>query len=360
MRVLFTGRSLICSGGVEMYIYDVCRELLRRGHVPCVYAPRVGPISGMFRQATLPVVSRLADLVEPPDLIQGNFGMATFAAACRFPATPVVNVCHAWQWRGDAPPPTPNTVRHLAVDVTCRERLLCQHGLTADQVQVAPNGVDLNRFAPRGPLPERPARALIFSNYMTEEDVTPYRQACDEAGVALDAVGRLLGDDHPRPETLLPGYDLVFAKARCAREALATGCAVVVADQLGLGPMVTSARFEQQQAENFGTRLMIDPPTVARVRQLLAEYDAADAAAVAARVRAEHSLEKTVDQLLNVYEDAIDKAATIGLAPFGQNDAMAAFAEKICQEWTFDAVPQGKPAGDQPATPQAARIPALA
>ena len=48
-----------------------------------------------------------------------------------------------------------------------------------------------------------------------------------------------------RPEELLPKYDLVFAKARCALEAMATGCAVVLCDFAGLGSMVNPERFPE-------------------------------------------------------------------------------------------------------------------
>lgn len=41
------------------------------------------------------------------------------------------------------------------------------------------------------------------------------------------------------PEHLLSNYDLVFAKARCALEAMAAGAAVVLCDKTGLGSMVS-------------------------------------------------------------------------------------------------------------------------
>lgn len=53
---------------------------------------------------------------------------------------------------------------------------------------------------------------------------------------------------------MLGGYDLVFAKARCALEAMAVGCAVVLCDVGGLGPLVTRAQVQHLRRWNFGRR----------------------------------------------------------------------------------------------------------
>ena len=46
-----------------------------------------------------------------------------------------------------------------------------------------------------------------------------------------------------RPEAILGDYDLVFAKARAAMEAMATGCAVILCDRVGAGPLVCRANL---------------------------------------------------------------------------------------------------------------------
>src|SRR5207253_11139176 len=100
---------------------------------------------------------------------------------------------------------------------------------------------DLARFARRRPLPPRPRRALIFSNRAHEYTFIPaVRSACRRRGLELDVGGAGVGRTVDNPETLLPNYDLVFAKARCALEAMAVGSAVILCDADGLGPLVTS------------------------------------------------------------------------------------------------------------------------
>ena len=100
------------------------------------------------------------------------------------------------------------------------------------------NAVDLSRFIPRPPLPDRPLGAAVFSNYASRWTHLPaIEEACSTLGIPLDVIGKAFGTETQKPEELLPKYDLVFAKARCALEAMATGCAVVLCDFAGLGSM---------------------------------------------------------------------------------------------------------------------------
>ncbi len=60
------------------------------------------------------------------------------------------------------------------------------------------------------------------------------------------------GNRSQAPEENLHRYDLVFAKARCAMEAMAVGCSVVVLEAQGMAGMVTSANVAEWRLWNFG------------------------------------------------------------------------------------------------------------
>src|SRR4029077_20583345 len=128
-----------------------------------------------------------------------------------------VNFCHGWLPWEEAPLCHPSIARYVAVDETCLDRLTTEHGIGREQIDVLLNFVDLNRFLPRGPLPARPRRALILSNGAEAHGYTQIiRQACERSGIHLEMAGTRLGRVVDRPEELLPGFDLVFAKARTA------------------------------------------------------------------------------------------------------------------------------------------------
>ncbi len=310
MRVLITNNALAVRAGSELYVRDLALALLRRGHTPIAFSTDLGEIARELRAATVPVVDDLNDLGAPPDIIHGHHHLDTMTALLHFDRTPAIYFCHGWTpWQEAPPPRSPRIFRYVAVDDTCRDRLVFQHGIPEAQVQVVLNFVDLARFRPRSPLPKKPARALIFSNNFSDGDETKMiREACAGFGIALDVIGMGSGHACSAPETRLGDYDLVFAKARAALEALAVGNAVVVCDKAGLGGMVTAENLAEHRRLNFGIRQLREPVTVERVAREVRRYDRSDAAEVSARIRAEAGLEPAIDRLLSIYREVIVEA----------------------------------------------------
>jgi hypothetical protein len=103
-------------------------------------------------------------------------------------------------------------------------------------------------------------------------------------------------------------YDLVFAKARCALEAMATGAAVVLCDARGLGPMVTTGDFEWLRTFNFGQGVLTRPLSSAAVLSELRRYDPVNAGQVCDRVRSEACLEVSAKSWIRLYEEILTEA----------------------------------------------------
>jgi hypothetical protein len=194
----------------------------------------------------------------------------------------------------------------VAVDWTNRDRVLFEHGIPEERVRVILNWADLDRFPPRPPLPEHPQRALAFSNYARNDTHLPaVEEACRRAGLELDVVGSGAGRSLQDPGGVIARYDLVFAKAKSAIEAMAVGTAVVLCDYRGLGQMVTSADFDALRRLNFGLRTLDRPLAPDLIRREIERYDPRDAAAVSERVRQEAGLQPALDRLIALYEEVI-------------------------------------------------------
>ena len=313
LRVLLTNRVLAHRTGTELYVRDLAIGLLQRGHLPVVYSPLLGEIAAEIRRHTVPVVDDLAKVSEPPDIIHGHHGLETLTALLAFPGVPAVSVCHSWVGWADQPVVFPRIRRYLAVDDTCRHRLVAEHGIPPERVDVVLNAVELKRFRPRTPLPPRPARALIFSNASGEgaPHVRAIREACGRSGIAVDIAGFKSGRLLERPEQTLGSYDLVFAKARAALEAAATGTAVILCDVAGAGPMVTTGNFAALRRMNFGMRALASAPTADGMAREIAQYDAADAATVSRQVRDLAGQESLLDQLLAIYAEVLAAPAPV-------------------------------------------------
>jgi len=289
-----------------MYVRDAALALLRRGHRPIAFSLVLGETADELRRATVPVVDDLARLGSPPDVIHGHHHLETLIAALTFPETPVVHFCHGWVPWEEIPLRHPSVARYVAVDEVCLDRLVREEGIAPDRVEVLHNFVDLDRFQPRGPLPSTPRRALVYSNSAGADGYARrIAAACAAAGIALDIVGLASGNPTGTPEALLQDYDLVFAKARAALEALTVGCAVILADAAGSGPLVTPANFDRLRSRNFGIRELQNPHDAASYGREIGAYSADSAACVSARARAVAGLEPAVDRLLAIYAAAM-------------------------------------------------------
>ncbi len=305
-RVLIATVSMTTASGTITYTRDLALALLRQGWLPIVYTTRTGPQADVLRDATIPVVTSLAGVGEPPDVIHGHHVLETLAAMTRFPNVPALFVCHDGLTWHSIPPRLPRIRKIVAVDRHCRDRILFEQGRTRDEVDVLTNAVDLARFVPRAPLPEKPRRALVFSNLARENSfVAPIREACTQRGIEVDVVGEASGEAVDHPETILPQYDVVFGKARCAIEAAAAGTAVVVCDAYGMAGMITTARLEEMRVLNFGRRTLQFAVTAENVLRELDRYDAADAAEVSARIRASNGADLLATQFTSLYEEIL-------------------------------------------------------
>jgi hypothetical protein len=304
LRILLTNFVLSGRTGSELYVCDLARELLARGHHPVVYAPVLGPLAGDLRAATVPVTDDLTTVTRPPDVIHGQHNHEILTALLHFPGVPAVRVCHGWS--DDRPHPFPRILRVVCVDETVADRAVGEWGVDPSRLEVMLNFVDLAAFPRRAALPVRPSRALVFSNAAARH-LSVVRRACERAGMTTDAVGQSVGRPARRPGALLGAYDIVFAKARCALEAMAVGCAVVLCDEAGLGPMVTSRNFDDLRRVNFGIRALRQPIAQEGLVRAVAGYDPADAAAVSDRVRTTAGLDTAATALLGIYEEVIEQ-----------------------------------------------------
>ncbi len=327
MRVLLTNTTLAHRTGSELYVVELALALKARGHEPVAYSTVLGGPAATLAAAGIAVVDDLGRLAEPPDLIHGQHHAGTLTALLHFSGVPGLLVCHGYQPWDEEPLLFPRLLRHVAVDLPTRERLLAA-GVPAERVETILNFADLDRFRRRPPLPAAPRRALVFSNNAAETTHLPVvRAACAATGIEVDVAGIASGKVADRPEHLLPSYDLVFAKGRAAIEALAVGAAVVLCDAAGCGPMVAAADLERLRPLNFGFRALDQPLSVAAVQAQIARYDRKDAARVCAWMRRNAGLDAAVERYVDLYRRILAEHRTAASAadPAAEGRAAAAY-----------------------------------
>jgi hypothetical protein len=327
-RVLIATHSLTGFSGTDLYTRDLGLALLRSGWLPVIYSKLTGRIADELRSATIPVLTDLDGVTAPPHIIHGHHNLETLATLARFPTVPAIFVCHdALAWHS-LPPLSPRIGAYVAVDRNCRDRMLLEHRIPEDSIRILMNAVELHRFRQRSALPANPRRALVFSNQAREQAwVSPIRSACQRRGIALDVAGIGSGHFTERPEDLLPEYDLVFGKARCALEALATGAAVIVCDAAGLAGMVTTNNVDDLRQLNFGARTLTRPITTETIEQELARYDPRDARAVSDKIQAVAGVDLLAAEFISLYEDV--RSRQVPVAPDAEFLATARSLDRV-------------------------------
>jgi len=311
MRVLIAGHSLSDVGGVQTYERDLASWLMANGHSVVVYATVLGQAASQFSARTIPVTDDLRTISGPIDVIHGDAAIETMIALLHFPDAQAVFVCHGWESRSRVTPRFPRIVRYVAVDDTCADRLLSREGIPSERVSVILNSVDVDAFRQREPLPTQPKRAIVFSNTAHELTFLPaVRDACRRASIDVDVVGSWSDAPAMRPETILGDYDIAFAKAKCALEAMACGLAVILCDTAGLGGMVHSSELDRLRRLNFGIRSLRYPVSAKTLGAEIARYDPDDARLVSNRIRATAASSDMHTSLLSIYEKIIAERAS--------------------------------------------------
>jgi Glycosyltransferase Family 4 len=326
LRVLITNSTLANRAGTELYVRDLARGLLARGHTPIAYSTSLGEVAQDLRLATIPVVDDLDRLGSVPEIIHGQHHLETMTALLRFPDVPAVYFCHGWKDWVETAPIFPRIFRYVAVDEARRDLLLFERGIPEERIRVVHNFVDLQRFVQREPLPEQPARALIFNNAACEQNyVGIVRSACEQMNISLDVIGSASGNPCTHPERVLGDYDIVFGTGRSAIESMAVGAAVVLCNNFGMGPMVTAAAFRELRAVNFGIRGIRNPHGREALCREIARYDPADAALVSLRTRAVADGNVAVDEIVALYREVLAEYRTVA-APASSEEAQACAA----------------------------------
>lgn len=307
LKILITNADLSDYAGTQIVVRDLALELFRQGHQPIIYSPKLGAIAEEIRNAGIAVTDRLTSLDITPDIIHGQH-YAAIDTWLQFPTVPAIHVCHGSKASAEDPLCFPRVLRYVAVDEPCKHRIESVAGIPPERVQIIYNAVDLERFQPRPLLPAKPRRAVVFSNNADNTTHLPaIQKACKQAGLQLEVIGCRSGNSLPNPERVLRGYDIVFAKARCALEAMAAGNAVVLCDHMGLGEMVSSKNVDALRPMNFGAGVLVRPLKPELIRAEIDKYDATDAARVCQRIRSQAGLADAARCWIKVYTEVIEE-----------------------------------------------------
>jgi hypothetical protein len=301
--IAFSNCSLHKRSGTETFLLDVTTALSRRGYKCGVFTPRKGGMAEEFVRHGVPVWDKLDEMTLRPDVLHCQHNLEAIRLCHRFPETPALFMVHSYSSWTDETPPLPQVRCVATVSEYIRERVVRDTGLPVDQIPLIFNGVDLNRFRPRGKLPAEPRNLVLFcSNVVGSAHVDLVERVARKMGLVLEKIGPPFGSLVAAPEEVLGNFDLVLSVGRCAIEALCVGCAVIVIGSQGVGDLVTLGNFSKFRRRNFGLSLLERPLEESVLQQAILSYNADEAFEVGSIARERCDIERTVDDLLALYE----------------------------------------------------------
>jgi hypothetical protein len=306
MNILITNIVISKYTGTETYVKELAIELINRGHSVEIFTFFIGELAEELIEKGINVTSNLKQLKLTPDLIHAHHNITTLKALSVFKFTPIVYFIHDRTSVFDYPFRHENILQYVAVDFNCKERFYLENHFKEEDIEVVYNWANTDRFRLKEKVDSHPKKALVFSNYLTRDNIYPeIKEACVELGIELEIIGSSSGNPCLKPEDILQKYDLVFAKAKAAIEAMVTGAAVIVCDYRGLGGMVTSSNMKHFRDFNFGMKLMTDTPTKNNLIKEINKYNSSDIIKVSEYIIKESDFLSVVTRLESIYSRVI-------------------------------------------------------
>ena len=162
MKILIPVLSFHYLTGSEMYVYELGRELVRRGHQVTVAAHRVeGLLEPHYRAAGIEAFRFEAfPSGRSFDIIHANEGHPTRWALNRFPDTPIMATVHS-QFSCEQPEVSDRVAHYVCVRPEVQDKITRVDGIHAEKTSVIYNPVDLQRFRRGIVRPPGAARVLF-------------------------------------------------------------------------------------------------------------------------------------------------------------------------------------------------------
>ncbi|WP_009962927.1 glycosyltransferase [Verrucomicrobium spinosum] len=306
MRVLITNNSLSARAGTELVVYEIGRELRRRGHEVAAYSSTLGEVAELMVGSSIPVVNQPEACPFQPNIIHGQHHLDAMTALLAFPNTPAVYHTHGGVPWVERPPVHPRILHYIAMCEDLADVTRINLGLQRDQVTALPNWVDLNRFRGNHQPPAKPERAVLFGGGLGDPAmVAKLRPAFEPLGIRLDSTADWTETDRRTPELALPRYDIALASGRSALEAMASGCAVIIANHESSTGWVRPDNFAMLKRQNFAPKRPDPGFDASTIQTFLSAYDAESARKVTLMTREQCELIRAVDRLLELYETTV-------------------------------------------------------
>lgn len=316
LNILLTALYFDGPTGTSVYVSEIARRMVQRGHAVSVYSPTAGRAGELLERAGIKVHRRTSSLVDAPNIVHASGNVMASAAQSAFPEAPLIFHSH-----GVIPPfeRLPTSGAALGGIVAVSEEVLearLSEGAPSDRLFLLRNPVDVRRFQ-ASPLPDRPRRALIISNRMDAARLRALLDACHALDIEVDAIGTCVSRPVMDPRPYIERAHIVFTLGMGAIQAMAAGRAVFVYDYLGSDGWINPETVFDIRRCNFSGRRWANDFGVGELSARIRDgYSPALGTFGRNYVQEEHDLGRHVSELLRIYSSA-QEAPRAGTPPAG-------------------------------------------
>jgi hypothetical protein len=303
MNILITNCTLDSRSGTTIVVKDLSYYLKMIGHTVAIYSPKCGVLAEEIRAMGIEVVEKVERLQLQPDIIHGHHILPLFDALRHFSSTPAIYVCHDFVAWHDEPIYHPNIIKYVGVGRLTQSRIHKVLNIPIDQISLVYNSFNEILFTQIRALPIKPLSCLVYSKYPSVDKIIV--PVCQRLGLKVDIAGSGFGGSVTAPQNVLNKYDIVFASAMSAIEALASGAAVILCDGRGAFGMINSSNYKYAQEHNFGLKILGLELSSEFVEDNINKYNREDAELVSKLVRQESQWKNKIFVWEEIYLNAI-------------------------------------------------------
>jgi hypothetical protein len=249
MELVLATLHLSWMGGATTYLLTVASALQRLGHEVTLYSPDAAATAAHARDRGLRVATDPAQLPPECDAVLAQDTAVALELADRYPG-PQVFVSHGFGVDLAMPPQLPGLT---AAVVAMNDRVAAQARALAVDAPVVRlrQPIDIERFRFRGPVRERPRKALLLGNYLRGDRRALIAGVCAELGIEWVQQGREGDGIVVDPADAIAQADIVIGYGRSILEAMACGRPAYVYDHSGADGWVTPDSYPALERDGF-------------------------------------------------------------------------------------------------------------
>jgi len=192
MNILYTLLQYGKLTGSELYVYELSREMVKRGHTVAI-TPQAIYEGGLVERTEANGVQIDGAGIKWDVIHASQYAPTKASCTLGIPVVQTVHSEHSFLWEYEKPHIAPEVKAYIAIRREIEKRVIGS-GVSADKVHLAYNPIDLSRFYPR--MNKLDHKAILFAGTLDQIRLKPAMETIKIAN-EMGAEVWFMGDGEP-------------------------------------------------------------------------------------------------------------------------------------------------------------------